>query len=260
MDEIYTEWLKQRPTYKKLRDWKTGLPPLIIKAHQTKENVNKGSVSRVITGDAGVGKSCYAYKIMAKTHYDFNGYTKVDEEELSYRYALDNIIYRPYELFNRVRQQLEKDEQALVWCLDDCSIHMGRQLFDQDREMYRQLQGTVPTLRENISGLLITTINVSLIAKPLREFIRRKVHIMPIAELDSYRRIAKHYEKWYFPDDVRFRIAINFQDKFSCLVPQPFFDWYHQKKMEALKEYNNSIMNKKVKISDAEDEEDDAGL
>lgn len=257
MIETYSEWLKQRPTYKKLREWKTGLSPLIIKAHQTADNANKGNVSRIITGDAGIGKSCYAYKIMAKTHYDFNGYTKVDEEEESYKYALDNLIYRPGELFDKVRKQLDCDEQALVWCADDASIHMGRQLFDQDREMYRRLQGTVPTLRENVSGWLITTINVTLLAKPLREFTRRKVHVLPLAELDSYRRIAKHYEKWYFPDDVRFRIAINFQDKFSCLVPEPFFSWYHEKKIAALKDYNNSIMNKPVKSSDSEDEEED---
>jgi hypothetical protein len=260
MNEIYNEWLKYRPNYKKLREWKSGLPPLIIKAHQTKDNVNKGNIARVITGDAGVGKSCYAYKIMAKTYYDFMGYTKLDEEENAYKFALENIIYRPYELFNMVQQQLDHDEQALIWCLDDASVHMGRQLFDQDREMYRKLQGTVPTLREDVAGLLITTINTGLIAKPLREFIRRKVHIMPLAETDSYRRVAKHYEKWYFPDDVRFRIAINFQDKFSCLVPEPFFSWYHKKKMKALKDYNESIMSKPVRHSDAEDEETDAGL
>ena len=259
MNEIYNEWLKYRPNFKHLREWKTGLAPLIIKAHQTKDNINKGNVSRVITGDAGVGKSCYAYKVIAKIFYDFNGYTKVDEEEEAYKQAIDNFIYRPHELFQRVKEQLDKDEQAMVWCIDDASVHMGRQLFDQDREMYRQLQGTVPTLRENVSGLLITTINTGLIAKPLREFIRRKVHIQPLAEADSYRRIAKHYEKWYFPDDVRFRIAINFQDKFSCLVPEPFFTWYHEKKMKALKEYNESIMNKPVKHSDSEDEEADAG-
>lgn len=260
MNEIFEQWLKERGRFKHLREWKSGLPPLIIKAHQTKDNVNKGNISRVITGDPGVGKSCYAYKIMAKTHYDFNGYTKVDEEEYSYKFALDNLIYRPYELFNRIKIQLDKDEQELVWCADDASIHMGRQLFDQDREMYRQLQGSIPTLRENVSGWLITTINTSLLAKPLREFTRRKVHVTPLQGLDNYSRIAKHYEKWYFPDDVRFRIAINFQDKFSCLVPEPFFTWYHEKKMAALKDYNESIMRKPVKPSGGEDEEEDAGL
>lgn len=260
MNEIYENWLKYRPAFKTLREWKTGLPPLIIKAHQTKDNINRGNVTRLITGDAGVGKSTYAYKILAKVYWDFNGYTRIDEEEECYRFALENMIYRPQELFSRVQRQIEMDEQALVWCLDDASIHMGRQLFDQDREMYRKLQGTIPTLRENVSGLLITTINTALIAKPLREFIRRKVTILPTQSTKDYARIAKHYEKWYFPDDVRFRIAINFQDKFSCLVPEPFYTWYHEKKMKALKEYNESIMRKPVKHSDVEDEEEDAGL
>jgi hypothetical protein len=260
MNEIYNEWLSHRPKYKKLRDWKTGLSPLIIKAHQTKENVNKGNVSRVITGDAGLGKSMYAYKVLAKTHYDFNGYDSVDDEEYSYKYALDNMIYRPDDLFNRVKNQLDSDEQALEWCIDDGSVHMGRQLFDQDREAYRKLQGTVPTLRECVAGLLITTISVYHLAKPFREFIRKKVTIQPLAELDSYRRIAKHYDKWYFPDDVKFRISIPFQDKFSCLCPEPFYSWYHDKKMAALKEYNESILKKPVLYSDVEDGEDDAGL
>jgi hypothetical protein len=258
MNEIYKQWLDERPTFKKLRDWKTGLSPLVIKAHQTKgnvnkDNVNKGNISRVITGDAGVGKSCYAFKVGAKIHYDFNGYTKVDEEEYSYKFALDNMIYRPDDLFNRVKQQLDSDEQALFWIIDDGSVHMGRQLFDQDRESYRKLQGTVPTLRECVAGLFITTISVYLLAKPFREFIRKKVVIQRLAEASSYRCIAKHYEKWYYPDDVKFRMSIPFQDRFSCLVPEPFYSWYHNKKMAALKEYNESIIRKPIVYSGVED-------
>lgn len=256
MDETYRQWLNERPTYKKLKDWKTGLSPLVIKAHQTKTNVNKGNISRIITGDAGVGKSCYAFKVMAKIHYDFNGFTKVDEEEISYKYALDNILYRPEELFNKVKQQLDSDEQALEWCIDDGSVHMGRQLFDQDREAYRKLQGTVPTLRECVSGLFITTISVYLLAKPLREFIRKKVIIQRLAEASSYRCIAKHYDKWYYPDDVKFRMGIPFQDRFSCLVPEPFYTWYHAKKMNALKEYNESIIRHPIIPSGGEGDEE----
>ena len=260
MNEIYNQWLNERPTFKKLKDWKTGLSPLVIKAHQTETNMNKGNIARVITGDAGIGKSTYILKVGAKIHYDFNGYTKVDEEENSYKYAIDNMIYRPDDLFARVRQQLDLDKQALFWCIDDGSVHMGRQLFDQDRESYRKLQGTVPTLRECVAGLFITTISVYLLAKPFREFIRKKVVIQRLAESSSYRCIAKHYDKWYYPDDIKFRISIPFQDKFSCLIPEPFYSWYHKKKMDALKEYNESIIKKPIVYSGAEDIEEDAGL
>lgn len=259
MNNIYEEWLSYRPTYKKLREWKTGLPKEIIRAYQTKDRETRGNTSRIITGPAGSGKSTYIYKILAKTHYDFNGCTKVDEEEDSYKYALDRLIYRPQELFNTVKRTLDADEQDLYICADDASIHMGRQLFDQDRQAYRRLQGTVPTLRENFAGVFLTTIDVGLVAKPWREFIKRKVIIQQL-QAQHFACMAKHYEKWYFPDDVKFRIAILFQDRFSCLVPEPFYSWYHKKKMAALKEYNDSIMYKPVKESGAEDEEADAGL
>jgi len=259
MDEIYNEWLKWRPNYKKLKEWKTGLPPEIIRAYQTKEKETRGNTSRIITGPAGSGKSTYIYKVLAKTHYDFNGFTKVDEEEISYKFALDHIIYRPQELFNIVKKTLDADEQEIYICCDDASIHMGRQLFDQDRHAYRRLQGTVPTLRENFGGIFLTTIDVGLVAKPWREFIKRKVIIQKLQSA-HYSSLAKHYEKWYFPDDVKFRIAILFQDRFSYLVPNPFYTWYHEKKMNALKEYNQSVMEKPVRHSGSEDEEQDAGL
>lgn len=252
MNEIYVEWLKERPRYKKLRDWNSGLIQLSIDRHPTPDNKTTGHISRIVTGDPGVGKSMYSYKIMAKLHYAFNGYTKVDEEEYSYKYALDNLIYRPQQLFDKVRQQRDIDAPALCWCVDDASVHMGRQLFDQDREAYRQLQGTVPTLREDVTLLLLTTISINLLAKPWREFVRKKVNIMSLGALNDYKRIAKHYEKWYFPDDIRFRINLPFQDKFSCLVPEPFYTWYHQKKMAALNEYLDSIRVKKVADSDKE--------
>lgn len=260
MNETYIEWLKDRPTYRKLKDWNSGLSALIIKNHPTKDNKMTGHISRTVTGDPGVGKSMYSYKTLAKTYYDFNGYTKVDEEEYAYKLAIDNFIYRPQELFEKVKIQRDLDEPALAWCIDDASVHMGRQLFDQDRDMYRQLQGTVPTLREDVTGLLITTIVIQLLAKPLREFVRKKVHVMPLAELKSHRKVARHYEKWYFPDDIRFRIKIPFQEKFSSLCPEPFYSWYHEKKMKCLNEYLDEIMKHPVKPSENEEEEEDAGL
>lgn len=259
MNEIYDNWLKERPRYKRLKDWNSGLIRLTIDRHPTPENKTTGHISRVVTGDPGIGKSTYSYKILAKVHYEFNGYTKVDEEEESYKFALENMIYRPQQLFDKVKIQRDIDTPALAWCIDDASVHMGRQLFDQDRDGYRQLQGVVPTLREDVTLLMVTTISVGLLAKPWREFIRKKVHIQSMGALNDYKRVAKHYEKWFFPDDIRFRINIPFQDRFSCLVPEPFYSWYHKKKMDALNEYLETIRTKPIKPSGSEDEEVDGG-
>jgi len=259
MNEIYNEWLKERGNYKKLKDWNPHLPELIIKNYPTSDNKMMGHVNRIITGPPGLGKSIYAYKIGAKTHYLFNGYTKVDEEEYSYKYSLDQLMYRPQQLFDKIRVQRQRNEPELFGCIDDGSVHMGRQLFDQDRETYRKLQGIVPTLREDFTGFLVTTVILNMLAKPLREFVRHKVIIKPMAELKSMRRLAVHYERWYFPDDIRFRMLVPFQEKFSSLCPEPFYSWYHEKKMKALNEYMADLERKPVKPSGGEDVEEDSG-
>jgi len=259
MNEIYNEWLKYRTNYKHLKEWKTGLLKEVINAYQPDKEKKRGNVSKAVTGPAGSGKSTYVYKMVAKIHYEINGFTKIDEEEESYKYALDHLIFRPQELFNIVEKTLASDIQELIVFIDDASIHMGRQLFDQDRDAYRRLQGTVPTLRENFACVLLTTIEVPLLAKPWREFVKQKA-IIQKTQTREFACLAKHYVKWYFPDDIRFRIGLRYQDRFSCLVPQPFYDWYHDKKMKALREYNEALKKSPIKPFDGEPSEEDGKL
>lgn len=261
MNEIFNDWLKYRPGFKTLKQWNPSLVPLIIERHPTADNLVSGFIQRIITGDPGYGKSTFCYKLMAKLDYTVQGYTKVDDEESSYKFALDNLIYRPDDLFDRVMKQREMAEPAWIWTLDDCSIHMGRQLFDQDRQTYRKLQGIVPTLREDVTCLLITTPTTSLLAKPFREFFRRKIELtLTEGGMKHFTRLGKHYEKRFYPDDIRFRIHNPFNDKFSCLVPEPFYHWYLEKKRKALKEYALSIVKRPVIEETDDDEEDESDV
>ena len=257
MNEIFEEWLKYRTNYKKLKDWKTGLCQLIIDRYPTPENnMTSGFIHRTIVGDPGYGKSTYALKVIAKIHYTMNGFNKIDNEEDSYKYAIDNMIFSPQELFEKMDYQMSVNKPALVWCLDDASVHMGTQLWEDDRATYRKLRKRMPTIRDKVTGLLITTPQVSLLAKPLREFLRRKVEIKLISEFKSMRRVGRHYEKQYYPDDIRFRMRIPFQDKFSCLIPEPFYAMYRDKKKLACDLYEQ----KPPKVIDEEDiDEDDEG-
>lgn len=247
MNEIFNQWLKERPGFKPLKQWNPSLVSLIIDRHPTADNLVSGFIQRIVTGDPGYGKSTFCYKLMAKLDYVVKGYTKIDDEEESYKFALDNLIYRPEELFERVMKQRDLAEPAWVWTLDDASVHMGRQLFDQDRATYRKLQGIVPTLREDVTCLLITTPATNLLAKPFREFFKRKIELtLTEGGMKQFTRLGKHYEKRFYPDDIRFRIHNPFNDRFSCLIPNPFYGWYLEKKRKALKDYALSIIKKPV--------------
>jgi len=256
MNNIFEEWLKDRSTYKKLKDWNPGLPPLIVERHPRKKDEPSGFIPRVICGHPGYGKSMYAYKAGAKVFFIYDGCSRVEDEEECYKQALDAIIYRPSDLFDKVKKQRKKAEPALLWIIDDGSVHMGRALFDQDRKTYRRLQGTIPTVREDVTGFLITTPKTNLLAKPFREFIDEKVEIRLASAFKENRRFAVHYFRRYFPDDRNFRIQAPFRDKFSSLCPQPFYDWYLLKKRKALNEYQ-ALCDKLSVVEERDSEEED---
>ena len=254
----FDEWLKTRPRYKPLDKWKPYLIPEIIDRHPTINNKMHAFISRIITGEMGHGKSMFAYKLMAKLDYHLNGYTTIDQEENSYKFALDNMVYHPEDLFARFDRTLNSDYPDWIWTLDDASIHMGKQLWNQDREAYWKLEDKIPTIRENVTCLLITTPKLNALAKPFRDFFDKKIKITLEEGVKRYPRRAKHYFKDYYPDDVHYCIHHPFDDKFSCLVPDPFYKWYRDKKKKALREYDERKKNrpeKKYKSSPEGEEE-----
>jgi hypothetical protein len=259
MTETYAEWLHDRPYYKTLKKWNPGLAPIIVERHPRKPDDPSGFIPRVILGKPGYGKSMYAYKIGAKIFWIFDGCDRIEQEEECYKQSLDALIYRPEQLFEKVKYQRNKSEPALLWIIDDGSVHFGRQLFDQDRKTYRRVQGTIPTVREDTTGLLITTPKSNLLAKPFREFIDEKVEIKLMSEFKENRRVANHYFKNYFPDERNFRIQLPFRDLFSNLCPQPFYSWYLEKKRKALNEYQ-ALCDKlgSLPVDDNEPIEDDS--
>lgn len=256
MDETFRQWCKLRPNFKHLKDWKPALIPLIIERHPSDENIIQGFIHRIITGDMGYGKTTLAYKLRAKLSWDVNGYTAIDDEENCYKEALNNMIYRPDDLINRMMKQLERDEPAWMWIIDDGSIHMGKQLYRQNRAAYDKLEDNLPTIREYVTCLLVTTPKVNNLAKPFRDFFTRKINItLEEGGLKQYTRRGKHYFKEFYPDDLHYIIRHPYDDRYSCLVPEPFYSWMHQKKIDALKEYHAMKRDKEGKTS--VDEEDD---
>jgi hypothetical protein len=237
MNSVYKEWLSDRPYYKTLRKWNPHLPEIIIERHPKKTDDPAGFVSRVVTGPPGAGKSMYAYLIGAKTFWLYDGCSRDEDTEACFKQSLDCIIYRPDDLFKMVKEQRKRAEPMLLLIVDDASVHQGRALFDQDRKTYRRLQGTIPTLREDCTGLLLTTPKTILLCKPWREFIDYKCEVRSLSAYKENRRMASHYYRRYFPDDVKFRMQLPFREKFSSLCPLPFYDWYLEKKRKALNEY-----------------------
>lgn len=251
----FKKWLKFAPRYKPLSKWKPYLIQQIIDRHPINEDDMHSFISRIITGEVGHGKSMFAYKLMAKLHSVNNNLNSIDDEEICYKYALDNMIYHPSDLFGRFHRTLVAGEPDWIWTLDDASIHMGKQLWNQDRNSYWMLEDKLPTIRENVTCLLITTPKLNTLAKPFRDFFDKKIKITLEEGIKRYPRRAKHYFKNYYPDDVHYRIHHPLDDRFSCLVPTPFYKWYREKKHQALLDYDERKKHRLDKYK--YDEEDD---
>ena len=258
--------------YKGLKDWESGLANMIMVRYPKGKHSPTGFVERAITGDPGIGKSTYCYKVLAKVYYTLNGYSNKDDEEDAYKLALKHMIYHPKDFANLIYNNKRNRTITPAICLDDASVHFGKQLYRLDPDTYMELEGLVPTLRTAITGFLITTPYASLLAKFLREFCRHKVRIImqssfrDMEEGGGYKRIARQYEKYWLPDDQKFRIHIPFQDEYSCLIPDEYYDWYYDKKMKAEEDYAQHVSDrqdilrarrekKKGKILEIEDNE-----
>jgi hypothetical protein len=227
--------------YKRLKDWESGLANQIVNRFPKRPNAPTGFVERAVTGEPGIGKSTYVYKVMAKVDYILKGYERVEDEEEAYKFALNGMIYHPRDFADLIYNNKRNRTISPVICLDDASVHFGKQMYRLDPDTYMEIEGLIPTLRTAVTGFLITTPYRRSLAKFLREFCRHSVNILQTSDFDSYQRMARQYEKYWYPDDQKFRMRIPFQDEYSCFIPEPYYTWYYEKKMKAEEEYAEMV-------------------
>jgi len=219
--------------YKYLKDWESGFHDWVIKRHPNERNRQNGFMGGFIYGHKGNGKSTYSYKVMSKIYYTLRGYSKKDDEEEAYKEALsfmfmDGDKFLDHVITNRVMERITP-----VICLDDASKYFGTQLYKHNPALYDAMAGEIATVREVVTGFLITAPKRSMTAKFLRENDDYKGEALIV---DNWRRKIRFYEWREYPDERKFKIQIPFQDKFSCYIPDmetaglPFYEWYIEKK------------------------------
>ena len=187
-----------------------------------------------IYGKKGNGKSTYCYKVMAKIYYTLNGFTKLHEEEDAYKIALKHMIFDGNVLMDLLVKNTVNETITPVITLDDASMHFGTQLYKHNPALYDAMQGELATVREVVTGFLITSPKRSMCAKFLRENDDYKGEALHSGAI--WNRKIRFYEWYEYPDERKYKIQIPFQDEYSCYIPDekttgfPFYEWYIQKK------------------------------
>jgi len=194
--------------WKKLEDWESGTVNKILRRHPN------GFVGFVIQGERGLGKSMYAYKVMAKIYQQYN---ELDEYE-AYAMALNHMLFSPHDLINMIKNNLKTSYITPVICLDDATVHFNSYKFFVDLHEVILLKGMFDTIRTVLTGLLMTCPTRRNLLKFLRDYDDYKIEIK-YNEGGGWERKARCYQFNYYPDDRKYRVIVPYQDKYSVYVP-----------------------------------------
>ena len=239
------------PPYKPITEWNSGSVATICRRHPN------GFAGYVIQGERGLGKSMYAYKVMASVYLQLGQYRcfetgevlPVENELDAYKASLEYMIFSPDDLINLVEYNIANDYVTPVLCLDDATVHFNSYMFFVDLHTVILLKGLFDTIRTVLSGLLMTCPKRRALLSFLRDYDDYKIEIKKSQD-GYYQRLARCYQFNWYPDDRKYRVQIPFQDKYSCWVPDKrvYPDWPpYEKYMEKRKQYL-SVINDKLKL------------
>lgn len=219
---------------KLLEDWNSGTVNKILRRHPN------GFAGFVVVGERGMGKSTYAYKVMAKIYQQVEGL----DEFAAYRKALNHIIFQPIDLINLIENNIHKDYITPVICLDDATVHFNSYKFFIDLHEVILLKGMFDTIRTAITGLIMTCPTRRNLLKFLKDYDDYKIQIMHDSSNSANRkwdRLARCYRFNYYPDDCKYRVWVDYQDHYSCYIPKEPYEWYITKRKKYLELINSKM-------------------
>jgi len=212
-----------------MKEWDLQLSKKIVVSRK-----HNSFMSALTKGRRSSGKSCYNIKGMAHAHFIHDGMSEDD----AWQKAIDDIIFRPDELTNRVRKNIKNDEISLCWCIDDAAVHFSSHLFFINIFQNALLNATFDTIRTVVTALLVNCPSKLRLMKALREYDDFEIALYrrPSCPNDSYSRKAVCIQ-WYSLPDGKRKFRKSFEDYFSCYIP----DWVYNKYMYKRKKYLETI-------------------
>lgn len=224
---------------KKLSDWNSGTVNKILRRHPN------GFAGFIVVGERGMGKSTYSLKVMAKIYQ----ITQELEEYDAYQLALEHMIFQPSDLINLIEGNIHKDYVSPVICLDDATVHFNAYKFFVDLHEVILLKGMFDTIRTAVTGLILTCPTRRNLLKFLKDYDDYKIQILYDEGKVQWSRIARCYRFNYYPDDRKYRVWVDYQDHYSCYIPQNIYDQYVTKRKKYLELINTKmkkLMEKKL--------------
>ena len=218
-----------------MEDWDLKLAKRIV--YKCK---HKGFLSAITKAERGYGKSMYNLKIMAQVFYQLEG----GSPEHCYKRALDCMVFTPDQFIERIESNIDKDVVSPVMCIDDATVHFNSYLYFINVYQTSLLNAAFDTIRTVVHGLLINCPDKSRLLPGLRHYDDYEVTIYME---DGYQRRAVGI-KWYSLPDGKRRFRKMFEDKFSCYIPDEYYNRYMMLRKKYLKDINDTLRDLRDKL------------
>jgi len=160
--------------------------------------------------------------------------------------ALDCMIFTPKGLMDRVEYNIKKDIISPVWCIDDATVHFSSYLYFINLYEASLLNATFDTIRTVVSTLLLTCPKRRRLLAGLRHY--DDYNIVIYKDI-GYQRKAVAI-KWYSLPDGKQRFRKEFEDHFSCYIPNWIYKLYLDKRKKYLKEISDDLRKLKEKLEE----------
>lgn len=186
-------------------------------------------MSVITKAERGYGKSMYNLQSIAYCYYHL-GYT----ESEAWTKALDCFIFNPMQLKNLVTHALNSDEQIPFLCIDDARVHFSNKIWFVNLYTSMQLEALFDTIREAVTCLLINAPSKKGLLGALQGYDDHEITIY-MDDGGAFNRKAVCI-KWYSLPDGHRKYRKQFDDQFSCYVPDWVYNLYQPLRRQYLSE------------------------
>jgi len=222
---------------KEITEWNLKLASRII--NTTRFN---GFTSAITKGERGHGKTMYNLKVMAKVYHEVENIT---EKESWYR-ALEHMIFTPDQLLNIVENNLKNEVITPCICIDDAAVHFSSYLFFVNLYEASLLNATFDIIRTVTNSLLLNCPSKRRLLSGLRHYDDYEITIYK--DRDFQRKAVAI--KWYSLPDGHRKYRKEFEDRFSCWVPDEYYDAYMIRRKECFTDVSNDLKILREKLRD----------
>lgn len=171
----------------------------------------------IVYGPLRYGKTAYAMKTLAQLHGTW------DPKELS-----QYVVFTPIDFLLKIKRLRNRGKQLLlIW--EDAGVWLNSMKWNDP--LILAISRYLDVVGTDFAGVMFTTPMPSHVIKRVRGIPQcTTVKIHKLNDNASKPRLALGYRMWMLPDCKKSGVKPIFEDRYSALMPNVFFDWYQKER------------------------------